>query len=302
MTIERFLTWIRQHWILAIVIFSVVPILTVHFLFQIDLGLGFLVPKWDAGDLLGYIAGFYTFIGTILLGAVTVDQSQKAQKTNERLALENNYLQKIIAQNLIPLVRIICFSVEDAKSSCESVNDLDGKVLVTTRSTSPTGGHVTQLKIVLPDTKPENLYVKKISLSLENISEGIIRQIAVEWVEFPGFHMDQEYIDLVSCQGHEKYKFIGDLLLPHEQLEIEICVYYSDSRYTQFWEFGDDYRLGSFAMCLYLENTSISDIVRQEKIYIEKANGLKEKIMYRTFEEDQVTGSTESQIDSGSSS
>ena len=95
------MTWIRQHWILAIVIFSVVPILTVHFLFQIDLGLGFLVPEWDAGDLLGYIAGFYTFIGTILLGAVTVDQSQKAQKTNERLALENNYLQKIIAQNLI---------------------------------------------------------------------------------------------------------------------------------------------------------------------------------------------------------
>ncbi len=40
---------------------------------------------WSAGDLIGYIAGFEAFAGTVILGIIAVWQTDKANKTNDSL-------------------------------------------------------------------------------------------------------------------------------------------------------------------------------------------------------------------------
>ena len=47
-----------------------------------------------AGDALSYVSGFQALFGTVILGIITVEQGQDAQKVNERLSEENNKLQK----------------------------------------------------------------------------------------------------------------------------------------------------------------------------------------------------------------
>ena len=46
-------------------------------------------------------------LGTIILGVITVEQGQDAQRVNERLSEENNKLQKIMTQKLLPVVKMI---------------------------------------------------------------------------------------------------------------------------------------------------------------------------------------------------
>lgn len=65
--------------------------------------------------MLAYIAGFEALLGTAILGFITVKQSQDAQKMNERLSKENNYLQKISVQKLLPIIEISKVVVEDAQ-------------------------------------------------------------------------------------------------------------------------------------------------------------------------------------------
>ena len=284
MNIEKFLAWIRKHWLLTIIISLIGPLLITHILFKINLERNFFAAEWSAGDFLGYIAGFYTFIGTILLGAVTVDQSKQAQEINERLSKENNYFQKVSAQKLMPLIKIVSINVNNSVPASYPINDLNGRVTVTESVTAEK--REININIFLPNAKSEDLHVKTVSLSLENISEGAIRQIAVERVEFSGFKLYECCFPPISCYGDEQYKYISDLLLPHEPIEIQVCIYYSDLRHMHFWEYTDSKDIGQFDLCLYLRNTSITDIGCMEKIYIKKADGMKEKIMYRTFEED----------------
>ena len=52
------------------------------------------------------------------------------------------------------------------------------------------------------------------------------------------------------------------------------------------WEFEDTTSIGSFDMCLYITNKSLSGIECAEKIYINKAVGFKERVMYKAYEED----------------
>lgn len=280
MSIEKFLAWVRKHWLLVIVILLIAPLLSTHILFKISLGIDFVAAEWSAGDLLGYFAGFYAFIGTVLLGLVTVEQSKKAQEINERLSKENNYLQKVASQRLMPIIKASLVDSRHSEKIFRPPNNFNGQVIVSERVTPE--NRELFVDVFLPNTRHEELQVKPVVLSLENISEGVIRQISVERVEFSGFAFCGEKVDLAICYGIDKYKYISYSLLPHDKIEVTIRVYYSDSRYTKFWE-----GLGEFDICLYLKNTSISDIVCQEKVYIKKAEGFQERIMYRTFEDEQ---------------
>lgn len=74
------------------------PLLIVHILFRAYSSIPWFEAKWSAGDVLAYIAGFEALLGTVILGLITVIQSEKANEVNERLARENNHLQKISIQ------------------------------------------------------------------------------------------------------------------------------------------------------------------------------------------------------------
>lgn len=63
--------------------------------------------EWSAGDALSYVSGLQALLGTIILGVITVEQGQDAQRVNERLSEENNKLQKIMTQKLLPVVKMI---------------------------------------------------------------------------------------------------------------------------------------------------------------------------------------------------
>ena len=65
------------------------PLVAVHVLFKINAINNWFAATWSAGELLAYIAGFEAFLGTVVLGAITVYQSDKANEANERLSKEN---------------------------------------------------------------------------------------------------------------------------------------------------------------------------------------------------------------------
>ena len=96
------LCFIKKHRVATVLICIVVfalPLLIVHILFKWNSDNPWLAAEWSAGDVLGYIAGFESLIGTIALGIVTVYQSNKANEANERLAKENNHQYSTLAAN-----------------------------------------------------------------------------------------------------------------------------------------------------------------------------------------------------------
>ena len=105
------LDWIKNHkWmtILICALLFVAPLVTVHILFKIPAWSDCLVAVWSAVELLAYIAGFEALIGTVFLGMVTVYQTERANDVTERPCNENNYLQKISVQQMLPLLSPSC--------------------------------------------------------------------------------------------------------------------------------------------------------------------------------------------------
>ena len=100
--------------ILIVVAIFFIPLIIVHLLFKWNTSIEFLGAEWDAGDLLAYIAGFETLVGTLILGLITVKQAERADAVNERLRRENNSLQKIAIQKLIPVLKVVSVEVSDS--------------------------------------------------------------------------------------------------------------------------------------------------------------------------------------------
>ena len=228
---------------------------------------------------------YMAFFGTVLLGAVAVYQNKKVQDINEHLAKENNVLQKISIQRLLPVLEIKSIDVLDAAdNSCNKFTDEN--MIVVSESVTRDNRNV-QIEVNVKSRQNDGSYVKEIRLKLENISESIVRQISIDRIEFSGFKICNEDVAPTVCYGADKYKFISELLFPGKHIEVTIKIHFSDSRYKKFWELRDETSVGEFEMCLYLTNTSISDVEYQEKICIDKAVGFKEKIMYKVYEEEQ---------------
>lgn len=122
MSIDKYITWIFKHKKLTGLIvlgLFLLPLLTVHLLFKWSTGLEAISAEWTAGDLIGYIAGFEAFVGTVILGVIAVWQTDKANKTNDNLLKLteenerksvlpflsfNSYLTKYEGENMISLL------------------------------------------------------------------------------------------------------------------------------------------------------------------------------------------------------
>lgn len=229
--------------------------------------------------------GYMAYVGTIILGGIAVYQNKKAQDVNERFAKENNILQKISVQRLLPVLEIKSIDVLDAVDN--SYNRFaDENLIVVSESVTRDNRNV-QIEVNVKSRQNDGSFVKEIRLKLENISESIVREISIDRIEFPGFKICNESVVPTVCYGADKYKFISELLLPNKHIDVTIKIHFSDSRYKKFWELQDETSVGELKMCLYLTNTSISDLEYKEKICIDKAVGFKEKIMYKIYEEAQ---------------
>lgn len=229
---------------------------------------------------------YMAYVGTIILGYIAVYQNKKAQEVNERLAKENNLLQKISVQRLLPILEIKDINVSNTIGRYKDCY-LDKNTILVVESVDSNNRDI-QIKANIESQRSDGRYLKTVRLKLDNISENIIRQISVDRIEFPGFKICNENIANVVCYGNEEYKFISELLLPNKSIDVTIEIYFSDDRYKKFWEFHDETSVGEFEMCMYLTNTSISDVKYKEKVRIKKAVGFKEKIMYKIYEEEQT--------------
>ena len=68
----------------AIVLF---PLIIVHILFSVPAAEPLFSAHWTAGDLIAYIAGTEAFLGTLVLGLISIKQSDDATKISRKMLL-----------------------------------------------------------------------------------------------------------------------------------------------------------------------------------------------------------------------
>jgi len=260
-----------------------IPLIIVHLLFKWNTGIELLNAEWDAGDLLAYIAGFETLLGTLVLGLITVKQAESADEVNERLSKENNKLQMIAIQKLIPVLRVDSVEVSDSYIVDQSYRFEN---LITVEEYITVDSFCNSIETYIKQIGNTEAYKKSVQLVFENISESVIRKISIDKIVFPGFKLCGQEVAAITCIGEKKYKSIDTLLMPGEKLHITINIYYDHPLCKSFWEFNSRSSVGEFNMCIFATNTSMMDIKFQEKILISKGYGLKENVMYSGTKED----------------
>lgn len=108
---EEIFNWIKENKVksaLIVIAMFLVPLITVNLLFKWHSNIFILEAEWSAGDLITYIAGFETFIGTVSLSALALWQNNKFKKLNDEkdmmfLQVENekirlSYLPQFLVQ------------------------------------------------------------------------------------------------------------------------------------------------------------------------------------------------------------
>ena len=107
---EKFLQWMIKHKvstaIIAIALFFV-PLLVIHILFLWNSGIDWMVARWTPGDLMGYVAGFEAFIGTVALGALALWQNQQIHNQH----IES--LEPILSMRLILIKGMLYLTIEN---------------------------------------------------------------------------------------------------------------------------------------------------------------------------------------------
>ena len=92
--------WISKHKIIVITVticLIFLPMMLIHFIFKFHPNNDLLVAEWLPDNALLYWGSCLSFIGTVLLGCVSIYQNKEAQKTNENML-------KMQAESEIPLV------------------------------------------------------------------------------------------------------------------------------------------------------------------------------------------------------
>lgn len=71
--------------IIMILITIIMIPLVINILFKYDFNIWWLESEWSAGDALNFYAGILSFAGTIILGAISIWQTKKANSISEQL-------------------------------------------------------------------------------------------------------------------------------------------------------------------------------------------------------------------------
>lgn len=111
---ERILSWIIKHKLLTflfVIAIFFVPLLIIHILFICHTEMEWLVARWSPGDLMGYVAGFEAFIGTVALGALSLWQNRQIHNQH----IES--LEPILSMKLISINGILYLMIENTGES-----------------------------------------------------------------------------------------------------------------------------------------------------------------------------------------
>ena len=278
---KKLLDWIKNHTgvtILICVLLFVIPLVTVHILFKIPAWSDCLVAEWSAGELLAYIAGFEALAGTVFLGLITVDQAEQANTVSQQLGKENNEMQKIMAQKLLPVIRMEKARLMPVVSldKCPENFPMATQFRRTGSFHSSTPSEIQQniyINIDINTDNDEPVYVTQISCKLVNISDTIIRHIGLDEIVLREI---QGKTPEVACKNKISGDGVATLLSPGEDVDIALILGTKNKVLADLW------KSDLFGVCLtlFVTNTSINGITFQEYISIKMTNDKYTKISY----------------------
>ncbi len=171
-------SWFLRHkvisTILAVLLFAV-PLIVVNLLFKWKSNIYIIEAEWSAGDVLGYIAGFEAFIGTVLLGVVAIAQNKKANDINDRLLQMQEESQR--------------FKIKEKASPVTLkplITDLKNKYYVIKNDDNYKEYDVVNQKykyiffMKSPSIDPDNCKLFNMIIEIENISKIILKEIYID--------------------------------------------------------------------------------------------------------------------------
>lgn len=166
--------WFLRHKVISIflvLLLFVIPLIAVNILFKLETDVWFLQAEWSAGDILGYIAGFEAFIGTLLLGVAALKQSDRANEINDRLMQMQEESQRFeIREKAAPIAVIP--QTADQKKQSYVINDDDSDEYDVLNQ---------KFEYVFftesPSITRENYKLFNMVIELVNISNAIIKEI-----------------------------------------------------------------------------------------------------------------------------
>lgn len=117
--------FIRTISIIIAVLFLIffVPLL-INILFKFDFNIWWLESEWSAGDSLNFFGSILSFIGTIVLGAISIWQTSKANNLSEKL-LEKDLLESTDFIQLKNKINIDYKQNKDTKITWSTHHKLD---------------------------------------------------------------------------------------------------------------------------------------------------------------------------------
>lgn len=281
-------------WTIIIVIVIVVILILSAFTPQIleyfyyKEGVCFTRTSFGKEELLSFYGDFLAFVGTVALGGLALWQNTKLSKTNEKLSGENNYYQKITAQNFLPVLKIddVVVSVNNILSANGHINTSQGTYFLADQhdkvSDVKTGEDVElkihhihlNIDINTGKEKEENWYHKWMNFNLQNTSQAIIGEIAIEKIEILGVNAGESSTKSVTCIQKEKQDVnVSTILNQYDKESFSISLYYKNEVYNEYWT----HFSGGLHFRIYLTNSTITGIKFSQYIDVRvKANNLLE--------------------------
>lgn len=276
---KKIYEWIAKHKVWTTIICASIfalPLFIVHVLYKWHLGINWLIPEWEAGEVLAYVAGFEAFIGTVFLGVVSFEQNRKAEEANKELSKENNYLQKVMSQKLMPVVKIHSLETKLIFRNYEIPNVFPGIKKFTRYIIHNTGSPEQSLNVISVNVDVAEgipTYTKTITFSLCNISEAIIRHICVDDITIRGY---EGIFSEIRCSNEKPQNGVSSLFTAEDSFTTQAIFYFNSEEIKSCW----DSELGGLAISMFLTNTTISGIKFQEFMDIRVGNDGYSRISY----------------------
>lgn len=212
------LRWIKQHLFIVVciaIVAFVLPLVIVHILFKSNWHCPWLVAEWSSGELLGYIAGFEAFLGTVTLGVLALWQNEDIQRQH----IES--MQPALSMRLLSISGFLYLLIENTGAT-EATN-----IHVTLKSIINNGecNELTNDDLFSTSFElyPKEMVQGKVAVSGENIVTHTFPQISIR-VSYirPDTGALKEYDRTVTYNCGYNQKIVADINYDNRILESDI--------------------------------------------------------------------------------
>lgn len=215
---NRTSTFIRKHKVFTsflVALIFVLPLLLVHVLYKLDLNIWWLKSEWTAGDMIGYIAGFEAFIGSVSLGALALWQNQQIHKQH----IES--LEPTLSMRLVDLNGWLYLMIDNTGSI--EAKEVRINILEIYNNGDQNTLHLDGLFHTSFELYPKESVQGEIAISGASIATKIFPQVRVS-VSYlrPDLNRRKEYERTVTYSNGYDSKVIADVNYDNRTMEFDI--------------------------------------------------------------------------------